>query len=181
MVGALSEAQVASDDGPELAFLRGGYRAAAMSESYIVRAAALAHLIEANDDSDEWAAQLAQLEIERALATDERRHLDTVALLDRPTVDVDTRLGIAQRLRREPGIRRAWLVRRKVRYLPDQHEHLLFLDLAPSVALALSRKPFPEELHGIRVVPLVGTMRRMRPKLSRIRDAEIAVYTTRTG
>jgi Zn-dependent protease with chaperone function len=161
--------------GPEAAFASRDYEAAAQSSSLVVRSAALVRLADMPDANPRWVAELARLEAEHALAADERRHLDTIAFLVRPTLDAETRLAIVHRLRRESGVRRAWLVRRRVRYLPEHPEHVLFLELEPMLAIAPSRHEWPQQVGGARVVILRGAMRRLRPRLRRIPNAELDV------
>ncbi|MEC8024483.1 MAG: M48 family metalloprotease, partial [Myxococcota bacterium] len=119
MLSSLPTEEIAPLEGPDAAFVRGDFEAAVNSQSLVVRAAALTQLAEAEQAAPRWITMLAHLEAEHALASDERRHLDEIALLVRPTLETETRLALSQRLRREPGLKCAWLVRRKVRYLPE--------------------------------------------------------------
>ena len=90
-------------------------------------------------------------------------------------MDSEHRLTISQRLRAQPGVRRAWLVRRKVRYLPEHHEHIIFLDLEPRLRLTASRREWPSELLGTRVVVIRGPLRRLVPRLRRIAGADMVI------
>jgi len=166
---------VAQLPGPDAAFIAGDYEAAIQSGSLAVRAAALTRLADMPGADPQWIAALARLEAEHALASDERRHLDAIAFLVRPTLDPETRFAIVHRLRRESGVRRAWLVRRKVRFLPEHPEHILFLELEPMLSLAPSRQEWPRHLGGVRVVILRGAMRRLRPRLRRISNSELNI------